>query len=174
MPSIAEATGARRRRERRRLLLGLGLLGLGALFVGLGAAGTVSGASGKAGLVAGGLAVLVSLAALTVRADLAERERTLGSVGIAVAAASLLLVWALAPAAVLSRPALAIAGALGYLSGVAVLVAAVLAGVTLDRPSPGRHRQSRGVAWTRDDSSRTPAADGGERDKELSSPLDED
>lgn len=174
MPSIAEATRTRRDRERRRLATGLGLLVIGALLVGLGAAGSVEGTTAKTSFVIGGLAVVASLAVFAARAPLAERERALVSVGTAVSVASLLFVWALAPAAVLSRPALTAAGTLGFVSGVVVLLAAVLAGVTVDRS--GRRERS-GVAWTRSSDRRAPngqAADGGSADDELSFPLEDD
>lgn len=174
MPSIAEATGARRTGERRRLLGGLGLLAIGAPLVGLGAAGTVSGTSARTGAVVGPAAVLVGLVALLGRARLGERERALASVGTAVALASLLFVWLLAPPAVLSRPAVAGAGGLGYLSGLAVLLGAVLAGVTMDRP-PTESRRTPDVAWTRSTDPRASrrAADGGQPD-DRSFPLEDD
>lgn len=174
MPSIAEATRRRGDCERRRLATGLGLLVIGALFVGLGAAGSAAGHTAKASFVIGGLAVLASLAVFAARARLGERERGLVFVGIAVSVASLLAVWALAPAAVLSRPALAGAGMLGFVAGVVVLLAAVLAGVTVDRPVRGERRD---VAWTRSTDRPAPngqATDGGQADEELSFPLEDD
>lgn len=177
MPSIAEATRARRGRERRRLVVGVGLVLAGALLVGLGAAGAVRGTTAKTGFVVGGVAVIAGLAAMALRAPLAERERALASVGAAVGVASLLFVWALAPAAVLSRPALTAAGTLGFLSGLAVLLGAVLAGVTTGRSDGRRHRRSNAVSWTRSGPARrarNQAADGGTTDDEVTFPLEDD
>lgn len=154
---------------------GLGLLIVGVLFVGIGAAGIVDGGTTITGIVFGGLATVISLAAIAVRAPLGDRERDLVFVGTAGSVASLLFLWALAPAAVLSRPALTAAGTLGFVAGVVVLLAAVLAGVTVDRP--GRRRERSGVAWTRSTDRRGPsgqAADGGQADDELSFPLEDD
>lgn len=176
MPSIAEATGTRGDRERRRLATGLGLLVIGTLLVGLGAAGSVEGTTVKTSVVIGGLAVVASLVVFAARAPLGEREEALASVGTAVSVASLLFVWALAPESVLSRPASIAAGTLGFMAGVVVLLAAVFAGVTVDRAG-GRPEPS-DVAWTRSTDQRAPneqAADGGHSDDdELSFPLEDD
>lgn len=176
MPSIAEVTGGRQDHERRRRLAGFGLLLVGALFVGLGAAGVVSGASTKAGLLVGGLAVLASLFVLAAGAPLVEHERVLAAGGAALGAASLLVLWALAPAAVLSRPLLVGVAGFGYAAGLTVLLAAVLAGVSLDRWEPGREPSSTS-GWTRSapaSPTEPAAADGGEDGDELAFPLDEE
>lgn len=176
MPSLAEVTRGRHAPERRRRLAGFGLLLVGAVLVGLGAAGTVSADSTKAGLLVGGFAVLAGLFGLAAVAPLGERERALAGAGAAVGAASLLALWALAPSAVLSRPVLILAAGFSYAAGLTVLLAAVLAGVTLDRGAPGREPSSTS-GWTR----QTPgpptgpaAADGGEAGDELDFPLDEE
>lgn len=175
MPSIAEATRSRGDRERRRLVTGFGLLVIGAFFVGLGAAGSVEGTTVKTSLVIGGLAVVASLVVVAVRAPLGERERALVTIGTAVSVASLLLTWALAPESVGPRPASVTAGTVGFVAGVVVLLAAVLAGVTVDRA--GDRPVKSEVAWTRSTDQRAPneqAADGGRSDDELTFPLEDD
>lgn len=177
MPSIAEATRARGGRERRRLAAGVALVLAGALFVGLGAAGTVSGTTPKTGLVVGSVAVVASLAALATGARLREHERALVAVGAAVATASVLFVLALAPAAVLTRPALTAPAGLGYLAGIAVMLAALLAGLTLPDGRRSRRADGGAVSWTRSGPDRTvreQAADGGTADDDLSFPLEDD
>lgn len=175
MPSIAAATRARRSRERRRLMAGVGLLLAGALLVGLGAAGAVSGASAKTGAVVGGLAALGGLLALVARARLAERERAFVAVGVAVGLASLLFFWGLAPADLVANPSpVAVAAALGYLFGLTIVLAAVLAAVSV-RPRADRAPDaSATVAWRRSAPSQSSAADGGATDDELAFPLEDD
>lgn len=176
MPSIAEATRTRGERERRRLVAGLGLLFIGTLLVGLGAAGSVDGGAAKTGFVVGGLAVVASLVVFAARAPLGDRERALVAIGTAVSVAGLLFVWALAPAAVFTQPALIVAGSLGFVSGVVILLASVLAGVALDRSIARRGERSE-VAWARsgdDRGSNQQAADGGHTDDDLTFSLEDD
>lgn len=164
MPSIAEATRSSRSGERRRLAAGVGLVLAGLLFVGLGAAGTVGGAP-KTGFLVGGLAVIASLAALAVRAPLRDHDRALVSVGAVIATASSLSLWALTPAAAFDRPALLAGGGLGFLAGVAVMLAALLAGVTMDRGDGSPHSGGTAVSWTRSNTGATrQVADGGTTD----------
>lgn len=178
MPSLADATRARRNRERRRLVIGVGALLAGALLVGLGTAGVVSGAPTKTGAVVGGLVVLAVLVGLLVRAPLGARERTIAGAGVGVGLASLVVVWAAAPAALLSgRTAATVVGAAGYAVGLTVVLAAVLAGVTIRRMVPRERTGSGEVSWTRSDPgtlAHERAADGGRKDEELSFPLEDD
>lgn len=174
MPSIDEATRSAGSAERRRLAAGVGLVLAGTLFVGLGAAGTVGGAP-TTGLLVGGLAVIASLAALAVRAPLRKHERALVSVGAAIGTASSLFVWALTPAAAVGRPALQAAGALGFLAGVAVMLAALLAGVTMDRGERSPRTGDPAVSWRRSTADATrQVADGGTTDADHSVPNADD
>jgi len=171
VPSIAEVARARRGRERRRLFLGGGCLVVGALLVGLGAAGALSAASVRTQLIAAGAAVLVGVLVLAWRAALDEGERAVVAVGTAVAIASLLAYRGLAPAAdvPVHDPALLVTG-ITYLGGLAVTLAAALAASSL--PSPGQRpaRSVEPVAWRRtsdEGDSPAAAADGGETAADL-------
>lgn len=181
MPSLADATGARRRRERRRLATGVGLLVAGSLLVGLGAAGAVRAGSLRTGATAGGLAVWVGLVVLAVRAPLDEDGGTLAAAGAAVGLGGLLGFWALAPVDVFSGPVLpAFVAGFGYLLGLTVVMASVLAAATGRavgrRPALGSAAATTPVAWTRapDRESGSQAADGGSTDDDLSFPLEDD
>lgn len=176
MPSIAEVTRGSRVRQRRRLALGVGLVLLGAFLTGLGAAGAVSGSALRTGLLVGGLAVLVSLWWFVLRTPLRDRERSMAIAGTATATVSLLGLWILAPASVLPPSVLVLAVGIVFVIGVTVLMAAVLAGLTLPDRGPGRDSTSRAVSWTRSDAGGSPdrqAADGGATDDDLSFPLEE-
>ncbi len=180
MPSIEAAVRARRVDGRRRLLVGLASLSVGTLLVGLGAAGALgTAASPKTGALVGGAAAVAGLVVLLVRAPAGERERAVDAVGAAVGLASLAGFWLLAPVDVVGRPTAAtVASALGYCSGLAVVLASFLAAAT----SPARRRGPPAgpprVAWTRSrprDEARDPAADGGgTAGDDLSFPLDDD
>lgn len=177
MPSIAEATRSRGADGHRRLVAGLGLVLVGAVLVGLGAAGTAGGPAPTTGLVVGGLALLGCLWAVAARVPLHRRERALAAVGSTVAAASLLALWPLAPGGALPRSALTVGAGLVYAIGLTVLLAAVLAGMTLPgRAEPGQPTSS-SVAWTRSSSpsaGEPRAADGGTAEDDLSFPLEDD
>lgn len=175
MPSIAEATRSRRDAGHRRVVAGLGLVLVGAVLVALGAAGTTGGSA--SGLAVGGLALLVCLWVVASRAPLASRERRLAAGGSVVAAASLLSLWAVPPAGVSLQHTLTVGAGLGFAVGLTVLLAAVLAGMTL--PGRGRVDQSAAssVAWTRSSSpsaGEPRAADGGTAEDDLSFPLEDD
>lgn len=176
MPSIAEVTRGTRIRRRRRLALGVGLVLIGAFLTGLGAAGAVSGSALRTGLLVGGLAVLVSLWWFALRTPLRERERSMAIAGTATATASLLGLWIFAPASILPQSVLVLAIGFVYATGVTVLMAAVLAGLTLPERGPRRDTTSGAVSWTRSDSGASrdrQAADGGATDDDLSFPLEE-
>lgn len=175
MPSIADATRARRDRTRRRLLTGVGLLLAGALLVGLGAAGAASGLPVVTEVLVGGLAVWGALLVMAVRAPLGERERGLTAVGAAVGLAGLLAFWALAPPGTVS--VLALLAGLGFLLGLTVVLAAVLAAASLPGPVP-RSTGPSSVSWTRtaeSPGSGSRATDGGETaDAGPADPQDDD
>lgn len=177
MPSLAVATRAGGHRQRRRLVAGVGLLVAGGLFIGLGAAGVVNGASTKTGVVVGGAAVVISLITLSLRIPLGGRARTAAAAGAAVSAAGLLAVWALAPPAVLSRPLITGAGAAVYLAGLGVLLSSMLAEAALDPAVTDGHRRAGEVSWTRterDRTARNQATDGGSSEDDLSFPLEDE
>lgn len=177
MPSIAEAMRTRGVDGYRRLLAGLGLVLVGAVLVGLGAAGTVGGASPTTGLTVGGLALLVCLWFVALRVPLHRRERGMAAAGSTVAAASLISLWALVPTGVLPQSALTVGTGLVYAIGLTVLLAAVLAGVTLPGRGPADQSTSTSVAWTRSSSQSAGeprAADGGTAEDDLSFPLEDE
>lgn len=179
MPSIAEATGARRRRERRRLAAGVGLVLVGTVLVGLGAAGAVRAGSLRTGATAGGFASWTGLLVLALVNSLDDDERGVVAVGSAVGLAGLLGFWAFSPANVISGPAL-LAG-LGYLLGLSAVLATVLAAASVRaddrRPARTSAGPSTPVTWTRsagrDDGGA--AADGGATDDDdIDFPLERD
>lgn len=177
MPSLAEATQSRATDGHRRLVAGLGLVLVGAVLVGLGAAGTGGSPAPKTGLVIGGLALLVCLWIVAARVPMYRRERAMAAAGSTVAAASLLALWSLAPAMAASHSALTVGAGLVYAIGLTVLLAAVLAGMTSPGRSAAGQSTSSSVAWTRPSSpssSDPRAADGGTTDDDLSFPLEDE
>lgn len=177
MPSIAEATQSHGPDGHRRLVAGIGLVLVGAVLVGLGAAGTAGGSASKIGLTIGGLALLVCLWFVALRLPLHRRERAMAAAGSTVAAASLLSFWALVPAGALPQSALTAGTGLLYAIGLTVLLAAVLAGITLPDRNRARQSTSSSVAWTRSTSqsaSEPRAADGGTTEDDLSFPLEDE
>lgn len=176
MPSIGEVNRDARGHYRRQLALGIGLLLAGSFLAGLGAAGTVSGSALRTGLVIGGLAVLLSLWGFARRITLRDRERSMAVAGSIAAMASLPSLWVLAPSEVLPRSMLVIAVGLIYTIGITVLLAAILAGITLPEAGPNR-TTSRPVSWTRspsDSGKGRQAADGGREEDDLSFPIEDD
>lgn len=177
MPSLADATRTGGDRQWRRLVAGVGLLVAGGLFIGLGAAGVLHGASTKTGVVVGGGAVVLSLIALSLRIPLGGRARAAAAAGAAVSMAGLLAVWALAPPAVLSRPLITGAGVFVYLAGLGVLLSSMLAEAALGPAFTGGRRRAGEVSWTRterDRGARNQATDGGSSEDDLSFPLEDD
>lgn len=175
MPSISEATQASSGQRRRRIAAGLGLLLAGALFVGLGAAGAANAGSLRTGALIGGLAVLCCVVLLADRASLGERERSVAAVGAAVGLAGLFVFWGL-PDGGSALDAAVLGSATVYAFGVAVILGAVLANVTLRTADP-RQFASDEVAWTRSDAAGGPSeatADGGTPDDDITSPFDDD
>lgn len=179
MPSIAEATRARRGRRRRRIAAGVGLLLTGALLVAVGAAGAASAETIRNGAVVGGLAVLVCIVMLADRAPLGETERNVAAVGALFGLAGVFLFWAVTPGETGSASG-ALFASIIYLAGVVVLGAAVLAAVT--SPSPAVERLSaESVTWERGEPSSTVGSvendatpDGGAPDDEPSVSPNED
>lgn len=175
MPSISEATRSSTGQRRRRIAAGIGLLLTGALFVGLGAAGVVNAGSVRTGALIGGLAVLCCVVLLADRASLGERERSVAAVGAAVGLAGLFVFWALPDGGGALETAV-LGSATVYAFGIAVMVGAVLANVTM-RTSDSGQLGSDEVTWERTRSASGPseaAADGGGADDDLAFPLDDD
>lgn len=175
MPSIAEATESHGPDGHRRLVAGLGLVLVGAVLVGLGAAGTTGGSAPTTGPVIGGFALLGCLWVVASRVPLRGLERGIAAAASVAAAASLLSLWALAPARAFTGSALTVGAGLGFAIGLTVLLAAVLAGMTL--PGRGSANRSSSVAWTRSASQsdrEARAADGGTAEDDLSFPLEDE
>lgn len=178
MPSIADATRTQAGRERWLLGAGVAFLLLGTLIAGLGVAGVIDAASGRSVGAIGGLAVLSGLVALVVRVPLDERAQMTALVGLAIGFAGVSAFWAFTPVDMFtSSPVMPIVTGLGYLVGVAIVLAAVLAAATIRPGGTRRVNESSPLGWTRSDDDRNanqPAADGGHEDEELSFPLDDE
>lgn len=178
MPSIADATQTRSGRERWHLAAGVGLLLLGTLFAGLGLAGAVGVTSVRSVGAIGGLAGLAGLLTLVARTPLDDHEAIAAVIGLGIGFAGVSSFWIVTPVelspGLLAMP---IASIFGYLVGVAIVLAAVLAAVSI-RPSSGhRSNESPTVGWTRSDEGQhahQPSADGGREEDDLSFPLDDE
>lgn len=169
MPSIAEATRASGDGSRRRLVVGMAFVLIGSLLVGVGAAGTVRGATIPTGLSVGGLAVVGCLTLLAARATRGRRERAVAFLGAMISGVSLVFPWAMG--SVVGGLWSVLTAGVGFTIGLTVLLAAVLAGVTLDRGDRTGPSPSSPVAWTRSESDNPtsqPATDGGTAEDEYS------
>lgn len=172
MPSIAEATSSNPAGLRRRLALGVGCVSLGGVFIGFGVMGAVAGVSGRTAVVAGGASVLLGLWITAVLTAMEVTPRSLVSGGAALGLASALLFWAAAePAVIPGFGSWEFVTGVGILVGLAIELAALVAGVT-GRSAGRLPGDTAGpVAWTRTDRGpgRNPTADGGNETERSSS-----
>lgn len=178
MPSIADATRTQAGRQRWLLAAGVVTLLLGTVIAGLGIAGVVDAASVRSAGAIGGLAVLSGLVALVARVPLDEREEVTAMIGLAIGFAGVSAFWAVTPSDVFTGSLVpSIITGFGYLVGVAVVLAAVLAAVSIRPERPQQANEPSQLGWTRSDDNRNanqPAADGGQDDEELSFPLEDE
>lgn len=174
MQSIADATGGHSHPNRRRLVAGVGLVLAGAIIGGLGLAGMLGAATVRGGLAAVGLAVLVGWVALAARAPLNERERAIAAVGLLVGFAAVSIFWAVTPSDVAADPSiLTILSGLAYMAAVTLVMAAVLAVVSVRVVPRSKQSNPSTTRWERTVGSNPPqhSTDGGEDEEELSFPL---
>lgn len=150
MPSIAEATGGDPDYASWKLAIGFGMVLLGGLFVGLGVGGLSSGSSVRTATLAGGLFVLLALFVVATQVPLGERERTFVVTGSSIGFASALLFWALAPPVgpASAEPGIVVTS-FGFLIGLAIELAAVLAGITAHSGYGNRSELKAVVEWDR-------------------------